>query len=144
MNPAPDSTPTPIIRLRLMQRNANGISGKITELLTFHHSNNFNIIAIQETKLTNKTKPLKTPGWAAGRLGRHRNKGSGQLVLIKDTIPFVDNTAAHPQSADAHLDQKCISVKMRNRQKLHIHNIYIPPRSSWSAGQNASITHLLS
>ena len=48
-----------------MQWNANGISRKITELMTFLHSNNFNIAVIQETKLTNKTKPLKTPGWAA-------------------------------------------------------------------------------
>ena len=28
---------------------------------------------------------------------------------------------------------------MLNRQQLHIHNIYIPPRSSCSAGHNASI-----
>ena len=33
---------------------------------------------------------------------------------------------------------------MPNRQQLHIHNIYIPPRSSCSAGHNASIAHLLS
>ena len=33
---------------------------------------------------------------------------------------------------------------MPNRQQLHIHNIYIPPRSSCSAGHNASIAHLIS
>ena len=43
MNPGPDLTPTPTNCLRLMQWNANGISGKITELLTFLHSNNANI-----------------------------------------------------------------------------------------------------
>ena len=32
---------------------------------------------------------------------------------------------------------------MPNRQQLHIHNIYIPPRGSCSAGHNASIAHLL-
>ena len=85
--------------LRLMQWNANGIIRKITELLTFIHSNNVNIAAIQETKLTNKTKPLKTPGWAAVRLDRNNNKGGGLLMPIKDTIPFVNNTAALPQSA---------------------------------------------
>ena len=62
MNPGPDETPTPINCLRLMQWNANGISGKITELLTFLNSNNVNIAAIQESKLTNKSK---APGWAA-------------------------------------------------------------------------------
>ena len=143
MNPEPVSTPTPSNCLRQMQWNANGISGKITQLLTFLHSNNVNMAAIQETKLTNKTKPHKTPGWAAVRLDRNKNIGGGQLMLIKDMIPFVDNTAARPQSADPHLEQHCISITMPNRQQLRIHNVYIPPRSSCSAGHNASISHLL-
>ena len=107
MNTGPDSTPTPTPTncLQLMQWNANGISGKITELLTFLHSNNVNFAAIQETKLTIKTKPLRTPGWSPVRLDRHKNKGSGLLMLIKDTIPFFDNTADHPQSVDAHLEK---------------------------------------
>ena len=74
MKPGPDSTPTPTNCLRLMQWNANGISGKITELLTFLHRNNVNIAAIQETKLTNKSE---APGWAAVRFDRHKNKGGG-------------------------------------------------------------------
>ena len=78
------------------------------------------------------------------QLDRHKNKCGGLLMLIKDTIPFVDNTAALPQSANPHLEQQCISTTMPNRQKLHIHNIYIPPRSSCSASNNASIAHLLS
>ena len=45
MNPGPVSTPTLTNCLRLMQWNANGISGKLTELLTFLHSNNVNIAA---------------------------------------------------------------------------------------------------
>ena len=75
------------------------------------------------------------------RLDRHKNKGGGLLMLIKDTIPFVDNTTALPQSADPHLQQQGISIAVPNRPKLYI---YIPPRSSCSAGRNASITHLLS
>ena len=142
MNPGPVSTPTNCVRL--MQRNAYGISGKITELLTFLHSNNVNIAVIQESKLTNKTKPLKTPGWAAVRLDRHKNKDGGLLMLIKEAIPFVNNTAALPQSADPHLKQQGISITMPNRQQLHMHNIYIPPHSSCSAGHNSSIAHLVS
>ena len=106
MNPGQVSTPTPTNCLPLMQWNANGISEKITELLTFLQSNNVNIAAIQETKLTNMFKPHKTPGWAAVRLDRQKNKGGGLLMLIKETIPFVDNTAALPQSADPHLINK--------------------------------------
>ena len=114
MNPGPFSTPTPTNCLRMMQWNANGISEIITELLPFLHSNIVNIVAIQETKLNNKTKPLKTPGWAAVRLDRNKNKGGGQQMLIKDTIHFVDNTAALPQSADPHLEQQCIAITMPN------------------------------
>ena len=143
MNPGAISTPTPTNCLRLMQWNANEISGKITELLTFLHSNNVNIVAMQETKLTNKSKQPKTSGWAAVRLDRQKNKGGGLLVLIKETITFVGNTAALPQSADPHLEQQGISITMPNRQQLHIHNIYIPSRSSCSAGHNASIAHIL-
>ena len=143
MNPGPVITETPTNCLRLMQWNANGISGKITELRTFLHSNNVNIAAIQETKLNNKSKPLKTPGWAAVRLDRHKNKAGGLLVLIKDTISFVDITATVPQSADPHLEQQGISITLPNHQQLHIHNIYILPRSSYSAGDNVSIAHHL-
>ena len=143
-NPGPTSTPTATYYLRLLQWNANGISGKIIELLTFLHSNNVNIAAIQETELTNKTRPLKSPGWALVRLDHHNNKGGEMLVLIKDTTLFVDNTAVLPQSSAPPMEQQGISVAMPNGQQLHIHNIYIPPRSSCSAGHSASIAHLLS
>ena len=62
MKPGSVATPTPTNSLCLIQWNVKGISGEITELLTFLNSNNVNIAAIQETKLTNKTKPHKTPG----------------------------------------------------------------------------------
>ena len=105
MDPGQETTLTPTNCLRLMQWNANGICGKFTELLNFLHCNIVNIAAIFETEPTNKTKPLKTPGWTAVRHDRHKNKGGGLLMLIKETIPFVDNTATHPQSADPHLKQ---------------------------------------
>ena len=143
MNPGSDSSSTTTICLHLMQWNASGISGKITELLTFLHSNNVNIAAILETKLPNKTKLQKTPEWAAVRLDRNMNKGGGLLMLVKGTTPIDDNTAALPQSADPQLEQQGISTTMPNRQQLHIHNMYIPPRSRCSAGHNASIARLL-
>ena len=60
-------------------------------------------------------------------------------MLIKDTIPFVGKTADRPQSADSHMEPQVNSIAMPNHQQLHI-----PPRSSCSAGHNASIVHLLS
>ena len=78
------------------------------------------------------------------RLDRHKNKGGGLPMQIKDTVPLVDNTADLPESADPHLEQQGILIAMSNRRQLHIYNIYIPPRSRCSAGYNASIAHLLS
>ena len=127
----------------MVQWNEKVISGKITELLTFLHSNNVNIAEIRETKLTKKTKPLKTPRWAAVRLARHKSKGGGRLMLINNVIPFVENTAALPQPADSHLEQQSISITMPYRHQLHIHNIYISRHSSCSAGHNATIAHIL-
>ena len=54
-------------------------------------------------------------GWAAVRNERHKNKGGDLLMLVKDAIPFVDNSAALPQSADPHLEQKGISIMTPNR-----------------------------
>ena len=68
-----------------MERERN--QWKNIELLTFLHSNNVNIAAIQETKLKNKSKPHKTPGWTAVRLDRQMNKGGGLLMLIKTRSP---------------------------------------------------------
>ena len=143
MNPGPDSTPTPTNCLRQMQWNANGVSGEIIELLNILHSINANIAAIHEAKLTDKTIPVKMPGWAVVRHERSKNKGGNLPILIKDTILFIDNTAALSQSADPHLKQQGISITMPKRQQPHIH-IYIPPRNSCSAGHSASITHMVS
>ena len=89
INLRPVSTTTPTNCLRLTQWNANGISGKIAELLTFLHSNNVNIAANQETKMTNKAKPLKTPGWAAVRFDRQKNNGGGLLMQFDTCFPGI-------------------------------------------------------
>ena len=60
-------------------------------------------------------------------------------MIFKDMITFVDNADALPQTADPHLEQQDILITMPNRQQLLIHNIYILPRSSCSAGSDAWI-----
>ena len=110
---------------------------------TFLHSNNVNIAAIQEAKLINKPMPPITPELADVRLDRQKNIGGGLQMLYKETNHSVDISASLPQSADPHLEQPGISITMPNRQIQHIHNIYIPPCSSRSAGHIASIAHLI-
>ena len=66
-------------------------------------------------------------------------------MLIRYTIPFVDNTATLPKSAETHQEQQGISITMPTRQQLYIHIFSIPPRSSCSAAHNASsVVRLLS
>ena len=76
------------------------------------------------------------------RLDRHKDKGGCLLMQIKDMFPFDDKMVTLPQSADPHLEQQGISITIPNRQQLHIHHIPISPRSSCSAGHNASTVHL--
>ena len=106
--------------LRLVQWNANGISGKITELLTFLHSNSVNIAANQEAKLTIMTKRMKTPtkDGQLCDLTAKRNIGGDLLMVIKYTFPFVDNTATLQQSADPHLEQSTTVVIRRNASNV--------------------------
>ena len=73
-----------------------------------------------------------------------KDTGGGLLVLIKDKIPFVEITAAFPQSPELFLERMGFFITMPNGQQQHIHNIYIPPRSSCSVGHNESIAHLIS
>ena len=58
-----------------------------------------------------KTMPLITPGWAAMQLHCHKNNGGGLLMLTRDIISFVDNTAALPQLAVPHLQQQGILIQ---------------------------------
>ena len=62
-------------------------------------------------------------------------------MLVKDTFPFVDNTAALPQSSDPHLELEGILITMSNRQQLHVLNIYI--RHEAVVALVTSIAHLL-
>ena len=116
MNPGPFSTPTPDNCLRLMQWNACGISGKITELLTLLHANNINIVTIQEIKPQEQRR-------------RPANANQRHDPLFRQ----------HGRSSS--VSRSSSGAKMHNHQQLHI---YIPPRSSCSAGHNTLIAHLLS
>ena len=61
-------------------------------------------------------------------------------MLIKEAMPFVDNTAALPQSADPHLEQQGISVTIHNLQQLHNHIIYMC--EGFTMGHDASMNNL--
>ena len=116
-----------------MQYNINGIYGKLTELLDLLNTKKVHICAIQETKLTSKSKAFKTPKYTLVRKDRGTNKGGGLAFLVHETIPFqVIPTPANLKN-DPHTEELSISIPGQE-QDHHIRNIYIPPVSSCTNG----------
>jgi hypothetical protein len=73
--------------LRLLSWNADGVRGKIHELLDFAvHSVSVDIIAVCETRLTSSI-PLKTPGFVCYRQDKHSSgRGQGVAILIRNHL----------------------------------------------------------
>ena len=131
MNPGPDSTTIPTNWLWLNQWNANWIIGKIKEISSKPIMSTLPLSMKQSWPT--RLRKLITPGLAAVRLVRLKNNGGGLLMTIKHTIPFVDNTNTHTQSADPYQEQKGISIAIPNGQQQYKHNINILPHNSCSS-----------
>ena len=71
-----------------MQHNANGLTGKLDDMLNFMVNHNVDIAAIQETKWTTKSRAPKTPGYTIIRQDRCRDRGGGLAFFIRDNIPY--------------------------------------------------------
>ena len=117
--------------LKVLQYNINGICNKLDELLHYVEKNNILIAAIQETKLTSKSKQPKTPNYTFVRKDRGVNKGGGLAFLVHKDINFtLENTPAILEQ-DPHLETMTISIPGENdNDQLYIRNVYIPPQSS--------------
>ena len=133
--PPPPSTPPPndptadTYYLKILQHNINGIHSKTEELLEYMEKNKIKIAAIQETKLTSKSKPKKTPGYTLLRKDRGTNKGGGLAFIIHQDIHFqVEPTPASLEN-DEFIESLTISIPSNNN-RLMIRNVYIPPQSS--------------
>ena len=96
--------------LKILQYNINGISNKIDETLVYMEENNILIAAIQETKLTEKSKPLKTPNYTLVRKDRGTDKGGGLAFLVHESVKFqVDQTPPILEN-DKHLESQTILI----------------------------------
>lgn len=117
--------------MKVLQYNINGICNKLDELLHYVEKNNILIAAIQETKLTSKSKQPKTPNYTFVRKDRGVNKGGGLAFLVHKDINFtLENTPAILEQ-DPHLETMTISIPGENdNDQLYIRNVYIPPQSS--------------
>jgi exonuclease III len=139
-NPGPDSNT--MESLTILQLNVNGLKGKLIEVVDFMQKHTITVAAIQETKLTARTKLPLTPGYTLVRADRGRNKGGGLAYLIHDSVPFREYKLTQPPGQEIHLECLAIAIKTKEEEMI-LTNVYIPPTSSCEAGYVPTIQHLI-
>ena len=119
--------------LTILQFNANGISGKIDEIILFMEQNGVRIAIIQETKLSSASKLNLSDKYTLIRKDRETNKGGGVAFIIESSIPFRIINSALTLAADKHIEELTIALDGKSGE-LSLRNIYIPPQSSCESG----------
>ena len=138
--PAPQP-PTHPADLQILQLNINGITSKLTELLSYMESHSIHVAAIQETKLSTKSKSLNTPNFTCVRQDRGTNNGGGLAFLIHHSIPFQQEPTPLSLQNDTHIESQTISIPSQN-SPLFIRNVYIPPVTSCTDDYSPTIPGL--
>ena len=128
------------VKFKLLQLNCNGIQNKAKELSNYLQERKITVAALQETKLQERNKTPKFPGYTAIRRDRGQG-GGGLMTLIHETVDF--NTMDIDQQNDGTREVQGVNIKM-NEVELNIINYYIPPSSSCPQGYKASLQDLLS
>ncbi|VDN13953.1 unnamed protein product [Dibothriocephalus latus] len=113
---------------KILQFNANGLLGKLDQLLAFMRSHSIAVVDIQETMWTNSTKVPSCADYTIVRRDRGHNKSGGFLAFLMDKPIFHHQLAISLDNGPA---------------PLIIVNVYIPPTSSYSPGFTASIAPYL-
>ena len=141
--PAPTTTSKPKDdTFNILQFNANGIGNKLSELERFLEKHNVKVAAIQESKLTSKSRNPRIQNFTTVRRDRPQGQGGGLLIFIHKSINFRQQPQSPETLSDLHLEELTISAKLGNTE-LIISNIYIPPTSSCAAGYQPLIDHLM-
>jgi hypothetical protein len=138
-NPGPsDQTPPRTI----VQFNCNGIQNSRTELQDFLDKFQLKVLALQETKLTPRSKSLSFQDYTLVCKDRQVGTGGGLAFLVHQLIRFTKIDVANliPQN-DLTMELQGISVQINN-SLLKIYNIYIPPASA-SARYTLDISRIL-
>ena len=113
----------------ILQWNTNGIGNKQTELSIFLQAHNVKVAAIQESKLTAKSRSPNIQNYTLVRQDRRLGPGGGLLVFIHNSVSFTRKPLSTMSKNDPHLEELTISIAMDNTELL-ITNVYIPPASS--------------
>ena len=146
---APPPPPTPAHRptisdktFDILQWNANGIVSKQTELSIFLEAHNVKVAAIQESKLTAKSRSPNIQNYTLVRQDRRLGPGGGLLFFIHNSVSFTRKPLSTMSKNDPHLEELTISIAMDNTELL-ITNVYIPPASSCNGRYSPPLDHLL-
>ena len=124
--PSPAHTPTMSDKtFNILQWNANGIGNKQTELSIFLEAHDIKVAAIQESKLTAKSRSPNIQNYTLVRQDRRQGPGGGLLFFIHNTVSFTRKPMSTTSKNDPHLEELTISIVMDNTELL-ITNVYIP------------------
>ena len=108
----------------------------------FLTTNNIQVAMVQETKLTSKSKDIKTPGYTLLRKDRGKDKGGGLAFLIREDITFHNIATPAVIESNPNVEHQSIAIKGRT-EDLILRNIYIPPASSCQQGHNLPFQEIL-
>jgi len=97
---------------------------------------------VQETKLTEKSRDILTPGYTLVRKDRMKDKGGGLAFLVREDVIFHINPVPTVISNNPNVEYQSITIHGGNN--LTIRNIYIPPASSCQPGHNLPLQEILS
>ena len=141
--PSPTHTPTMSDKMfNILQWNANGIGNKQTELSIFLEAHNVKVAAIQEFKLTVKSRSPTIQNYTLVRQDRRQGPGGGLLFFIHNSVSCTRKPLSTTSKNDPHLEELTISIAMDNT-KLLITNVYIRSASSCNGRYSPPIDHLL-
>ena len=140
----PPTPPTPPKNdsFTVLQLNANGIGNKLVELGVLMEKENVKVAAIQESKLSTRSKTPFIQNYTTVRKDRAQGQGGGLVFFIHNSISFTKRPSQSSSSRDPHLEELTISVTVGNTDLL-ITNVYIPPTSSCSSGYQPKMEHLV-
>ena len=126
-SPPPSHAHTPIMSDKtsnILQWNANGIGNKQTKLSIFLEAHNVKVAAIQESKLTAKSRSPNIQNYTLVRHDRRQGPGGGLLFLyIHNSVSFTRKPLSTTSRNDPHLEELTISIAMDNTELL-ITNVY--------------------
>ena len=147
LTPSPPPSPVHTATIQdksfnILQWNANGIGNKLTELGIFMEQQHVKVAAIQESKLTAKSRSPSILNYTLVRRDRRQGQGGGLLFFIHNTVNFTRTPPSTATQHDPHLEELTISIALDNTELL-ITNVYIPPASSCESGYSPSWDHLM-